>query len=207
MWLLSEGALRRLLSMAGFLVSGLWLTFGLGCVPTAALLVLGLVLWLPFPEVGRHLLRLAARVAWPLGTRVTDFQGRGSLRWVPLIGGTLAASAVMRRVDPDRLLDGSEWDRPPRRLRPGEEAELARALFYTAWILTVGWELCLFHLVAGLLLCVTVVGAPFGVRHLALAAVALLPVDTLLLRADERPGAPPRFTLRGAGSGAGEPRA
>lgn len=191
-------------SMAGFLVSGLWLTFGLGCVPSAAFLLLGLVLWLPFPEVGRHLLRLAARVAWPLGTRVTDFQGRSSLRWVPLIGGALAADAVLRRIDPDRLLDGSEWDGPAGRPRPEEAAEWTRALFYVAWILTVGWELCLFHLIAGLLLCLTIVGALFGVRHLALAAVALVPVDTLLLRADERPGAPPRFTLRGAaGSGAG----
>lgn len=43
------------------------------------------------------------------------------------------------------------------------------------WIVLLGWELCLMHLVTGLMFCVTVVGIPFGIQHFKLAALALLP--------------------------------
>ncbi|MGX8796217.1 YccF domain-containing protein [Fusibacter sp. JL298sf-3] len=43
------------------------------------------------------------------------------------------------------------------------------------WLIFLGWELCLFHLGVGLLLCVTIVGIPFGMQHFKLAQLALLP--------------------------------
>lgn len=43
------------------------------------------------------------------------------------------------------------------------------------WIALLGWELCLLHLGVGLVMCVTIVGIPFGLQHFKLAALALLP--------------------------------
>lgn len=44
------------------------------------------------------------------------------------------------------------------------------------WILLLGWELAVAHLVAGLLLCVTVVGIPFGIACWKMVPLALLPL-------------------------------
>ena len=43
------------------------------------------------------------------------------------------------------------------------------------WILLLGWELCLFHIGVGILMCITIIGIPFGKQHFKLAALALLP--------------------------------
>ncbi len=43
------------------------------------------------------------------------------------------------------------------------------------WIVLVGWELALAHVVAGLLLCVTIVGIPLGLACFKLVPLALLP--------------------------------
>ena len=49
------------------------------------------------------------------------------------------------------------------------------ALGNVIWILICGITLCVLHLVFGLLLCITVVGIPFGVQHFKLAKLALIP--------------------------------
>lgn len=43
------------------------------------------------------------------------------------------------------------------------------------WLIFLGWELCLGHLIFGGLLCVTIIGIPFGLQHFKLAKLALLP--------------------------------
>jgi uncharacterized membrane protein YccF (DUF307 family) len=43
------------------------------------------------------------------------------------------------------------------------------------WILFLGWELCLSHLIAGILLSITIIGIPFGKQHFKLAGLALIP--------------------------------
>jgi len=43
------------------------------------------------------------------------------------------------------------------------------------WILLLGWELSISHLVLGLVLCVTIIGIPFGKQHFKFAKLALLP--------------------------------
>lgn len=178
-------------------LAALWLTLGLGFVPTLAYLALGLVLYLPFPEVGRHLLKLAARAADPFGTRVCNFEGQGTLRWFPLLAGAAVSDTVVEAIDPDgHLQDALDHDEPLRR----EDGLGFEAILGAAWILLVGWELMIFHAVVGVLLCLTLVGAVFGVRHLALAAVSLLPTCFLILRAGERPPRRPRFVLRGKGT-------
>jgi|SRR5690625_1711183 len=44
------------------------------------------------------------------------------------------------------------------------------------WILLLGWELAIAHLVAGLLLCVTIVGIPFGIACWKMVPLAFVPL-------------------------------
>jgi uncharacterized membrane protein YccF (DUF307 family) len=44
------------------------------------------------------------------------------------------------------------------------------------WIVVAGWWLALGHLVTGFLLCVTIIGIPFGVANFKLIPVSLLPL-------------------------------
>lgn len=48
-------------------------------------------------------------------------------------------------------------------------------LMNVLWILVGGIWICLTHLVFGLLLCITIVGIPFGKQHFKLAALSLTP--------------------------------
>jgi uncharacterized membrane protein YccF (DUF307 family) len=43
------------------------------------------------------------------------------------------------------------------------------------WLLVLGWELCIAHLVIGLVFCLTIIGIPFGRQHLKFAKLALAP--------------------------------
>ena len=43
------------------------------------------------------------------------------------------------------------------------------------WILVCGIVLSLMHLIFGLLMCVTIIGIPFGLQHFKLAKLALIP--------------------------------
>lgn len=48
-------------------------------------------------------------------------------------------------------------------------------LFNVLWIITFGVCLAVAHLLVGLLLCITVIGIPFGLQHFKLAGIALTP--------------------------------
>lgn len=43
------------------------------------------------------------------------------------------------------------------------------------WVLLVGWELALAHLLAGLLLCLTIIGIPLGIASFKMVWLALVP--------------------------------
>jgi len=43
------------------------------------------------------------------------------------------------------------------------------------WIIILGWELAIFHLVFGAILCVTIIGIPFGMQHFKLSMLGLVP--------------------------------
>lgn len=44
------------------------------------------------------------------------------------------------------------------------------------WVLVLGWELAIAHLVAGLLLCLTIIGIPFGVACWKMVPLAFVPL-------------------------------
>lgn len=43
------------------------------------------------------------------------------------------------------------------------------------WIILFGWELALLNLILGAILCVTIIGIPFGKQFFKIAAVSLMP--------------------------------
>lgn len=43
------------------------------------------------------------------------------------------------------------------------------------WLLLLGWELAVTHVVIGAIFCVTIIGIPFGIQHFKLAMLGLLP--------------------------------
>ena len=43
------------------------------------------------------------------------------------------------------------------------------------WILLLGWELAVTHVVLGVLFSITILGIPFGRQHFKMAALALVP--------------------------------
>lgn len=49
------------------------------------------------------------------------------------------------------------------------------ALGNIVWILFVGWELALGHLVAALIFAITIIGIPFARQHVKLARLSLIP--------------------------------
>ena len=49
------------------------------------------------------------------------------------------------------------------------------------WLLLAGWWLALGHLATGLIVCLTVIGIPFGIQHFKLAGISLMPVGKTIV--------------------------
>lgn len=63
-----------------------------------------------------------------------------------------------------------------RRVVPHREAGAMSVIGNVLWLLLAGWWLALGHLVTGVLLCLTIIGIPFGVANFKLIPVSLLPL-------------------------------
>ncbi|MDX1632400.1 MAG: YccF domain-containing protein [Thermoanaerobaculia bacterium] len=50
-----------------------------------------------------------------------------------------------------------------------------KLVFDVLWILLFGWEIAVAHLVLGIVLCITLIGIPFGIQHFKLIPVSLFP--------------------------------
>jgi len=48
-------------------------------------------------------------------------------------------------------------------------------IFNVIWLLLFGWEIFITHIVSGLLLCITIIGIPFGIQSFKLSVFALWP--------------------------------
>ena len=59
--------------------------------------------------------------------------------------------------------------------------------FNILWLILFGWAIVLAHLVAGLLLCITIIGIPFGVQAFKLSVFALWPVGRSVVPVDALP--------------------
>ena len=60
-------------------------------------------------------------------------------------------------------------------IAPENAPGLSQVIFNTLWVIFIGWELALAHLVSAGLLSITIVGLPFAAQHLKLIPLALLP--------------------------------
>jgi uncharacterized membrane protein YccF (DUF307 family) len=56
------------------------------------------------------------------------------------------------------------------------DAGVASLIGNIVWVIFFGWELAIAHLLAGLLLCVTIIGIPFGIACWKMIPLALLPL-------------------------------
>ena len=60
-----------------------------------------------------------------------------------------------------------------------------RLLGNVIWIIFGGFWLAVGHLIAGVLLCITIIGIPFGVASFKLAGLAIAPLGREIIGADE----------------------
>ena len=52
---------------------------------------------------------------------------------------------------------------------------LLNTVFNILWVIFIGWEIALAHLVSALFLAVTIIGIPFALQHFKLIPLALFP--------------------------------
>ena len=55
------------------------------------------------------------------------------------------------------------------------------------WLVLAGWWLALGHLIAAVIMAITIVGIPFAWAHLKLAAIALWPIGKIIVPAMDAP--------------------
>lgn len=67
------------------------------------------------------------------------------------------------------------------------------ALANLLWFILAGWWLALGHLLTGLILCITIIGIPFGIQSFKLAGLALAPLAREIVSTDD-----PRYFVRPA---------
>lgn len=59
------------------------------------------------------------------------------------------------------------------------------AIANVLWFILAGWWLALGHLVTGVILCLTIIGIPFGIQSFKLAGLALAPLARKIVPADD----------------------
>ena len=58
-------------------------------------------------------------------------------------------------------------------------------VFNLLWLFFVGWELFLLSIAAGILLCITIIGIPFGIQAFKLSVLALWPFGRTVVPEDQ----------------------
>jgi len=49
------------------------------------------------------------------------------------------------------------------------------------WLIFFGWELAIAHLIIGALLCLTIIGIPFGLQHFKFASLSFFPFGARII--------------------------
>lgn len=73
-------------------------------------------------------------------------------------------------------------------LRPDEKSHILNSggtLLNILWLLFFGWWLCLAHISAGIVQCLTIIGIPVGIANFKIAAIALWPVGRRVVSVEE----------------------
>jgi uncharacterized membrane protein YccF (DUF307 family) len=77
------------------------------------------------------------------------------------------------------------------------EAGVWSVIGNVVWVLLLGWELALLHLLAGLVLCVTIIGIPFGIASWKMVPLALLPLGREVVPIEQADRDPYAIPTRG----------
>ncbi|TDD64225.1 YccF domain-containing protein [Actinomadura darangshiensis] len=67
---------------------------------------------------------------------------------------------------------------------PKRGAGVASLVGNVIWIIVAGWWLALGHLVTGVLLCITIIGIPFGIANFKLIPISLTPLGHEIVPSD-----------------------
>ena len=110
----------------------------------------------------------------------------GNILWVVLAGIWLALGYVVSGlllcitiigipfgVQAFKLAQLSLWPFGRTTVPARESGGCLEVGFNVLWLVLFGWELFLVHLAAGALLCITIVGIPFGVQAFKLSVLSL----------------------------------
>jgi uncharacterized membrane protein YccF (DUF307 family) len=73
-----------------------------------------------------------------------------------------------------------------RTIEPRPTAGLGSLLGNILWIMLFGWWLAVGHLVAGVLLCVTIIGIPLGLASFKIIPVTLMPLGVRIIPTSPR---------------------
>ena len=65
------------------------------------------------------------------------------------------------------------------------DAGVASLIGNIIWIVLFGWELALGHLVAGVLLCITIIGIPLGLASFKIIPISFVPLGMRIVPTDE----------------------
>ena len=66
-----------------------------------------------------------------------------------------------------------------------ESGGVLELVFNIVWLVLFGWEIFLLHLVTGAILCITVIGIPFGIQSFKLSVLALCPFGLIVVMEEE----------------------
>jgi len=72
-----------------------------------------------------------------------------------------------------------------RTIEPRREAGAMSIIGNIIWIVLLGWELALGHLVAGILLCLTIIGIPLGLASFKIVPITLIPLGVRIIPVEE----------------------
>ncbi|WP_222869945.1 YccF domain-containing protein [Actinomadura decatromicini] len=69
---------------------------------------------------------------------------------------------------------------------PRRDAGTASVLGNVIWIIVAGWWLALGHLTTGVLLCISIIGIPFGIANFKLIPISLTPLGHQIVPTGDR---------------------
>ena len=72
-----------------------------------------------------------------------------------------------------------------RTIEPRRSAGLGALIGNIIWVVLFGWELAIGHLVAGVIMCITIIGIPLGLANFKLIPISLLPLGAQVVPVDE----------------------
>jgi uncharacterized membrane protein YccF (DUF307 family) len=73
-----------------------------------------------------------------------------------------------------------------RTIEPRRNAGVGSVIGNIIWIVLFGWWLALGHLLAGVVLCLTIIGIPLGLASFKIIPITLLPLGVRIVPTDQR---------------------